>query len=259
MKKCILIICSVIISSKAFSNDAFQELSIRYTGGPYEQEEFRYRLMRPLNVEKGKRYPLILFLHGAGERGHDNELQLLYLPKQMAQPEFRRRYPCYFLAPQCRKQKQWVNVAWGDKESTPMAKEPTHQLKVAIKVLEQTRRDYPIDKRRVYLTGLSMGGYGTWELAARHPKLFAAAAPICGGGDERQAKQLVKLPIWAFHGDADKAVPVERSRNMVEAVRKAEGTVKYTEYPGVGHNSWTRTYQDPDGLLPWMFRQIRPE
>jgi predicted peptidase len=108
----------------------------------------------------------------------------------------------------------------------------------------------------VYLTGISMGGYGSWDLAARMPEWFAAVIPICGGGDETTAPKLKGLPIWCFHGAADKAVPVERSRTMVEAVKAAGGTVQYTEYEGVGHDSWSPAYRDP-ATLDWLFRQRR--
>lgn len=237
--------------------DIYVPLAVKYSGGDYKDETFNYRLMRPRKVEPGQRYPLIVFLHGAGERGTENKRQLFYLPTQMAQPEYREKYPCYLLAPQCRGGKQWVNAPWGDKKSKPMAKSPSHQLQAAISMIERTLKDESIDVDRVFLTGLSMGGYGSWELAARRPDWFAAVAPICGGGDELQAARLAKLPLWAFHGDADGAVPVERTRNMIEAIRKAGGKPKYTEFPGVGHNSWNPAYHQKDGLLPWMFQQMR--
>ena len=128
---------------------------------------------------------------------------------------------------------------------------------MAIAVLETSLKTLPVDKNRVYLTGLSMGGYGSWELAMRRPTVFAAVAPVCGGGDESQAARLKSLPIWAAHGDADRVVWPDRSRRMVEAVRKAGGHIRYTEYPGTGHNSWTPFYADTTGVVPWMFQQTR--
>ena len=116
----------------------------------------------------------------------------------------------------------------------------------------------PIDETRIYLTGLSMGGYGCFAFAAAEPNLFAAVVPICGGGDPRTASKLVDTPMWIFHGDADDVVPVEQSREMVESIRAAGGTkVLYTELPGVGHNSWAQTYSDPNGPISWMFNQSR--
>jgi predicted peptidase len=236
----------------------FEEHEFRYTGGEYSDEEFKYRLLPPPRVEPGREYPAILFLHGAGERGTDNKLQLVYLPEQMARPEWRDKYPCYLIAPQCRPDRMWVDVQFGMRDSLPQA-EPTDQVQVAIGILQHVLEEYPVDRRRVYLTGLSMGGYGSWDLAARRPELFAAVAPICGGGDEAQAERLVGLPIWAWHGDQDNAVPVERSRRMIEAIRAAGGEPKYTELQGVGHDSWTPAYTDPQSVVPWLFEQVKPE
>ncbi|NQT88558.1 prolyl oligopeptidase family serine peptidase [bacterium] len=243
--------------SLAGQADPFEEAALTYTGGPYKAEVFRYRILRPAAVEAGRTYPLIFFLHGAGERGDENRNQLKYLPEQMAKPEMRERYPCFLIAPQCRKGKQWVNAPWGAKESTPIAEKPSHQLQVAIAIVQKAMKDLPIDKSRVYLTGLSMGGYGAWELAMRHPEWFACVAALCGGGDERQAKRLVGLPIWAFHGSKDNVVRPVRSQVLVEAIRKAGGTVKYTELDGHGHGIWNPVYRDPKGVVPWMFEQTR--
>jgi len=235
----------------------FEEGSLTYTGGPYKEEVFKYQLLRPAKVEPGKVYPLVFFLHGAGERGDDNRVQLKYLPDYMAEPKMREAYPCFLIAPQCRKGKQWVNAPWGAKKSTPMAEKPSDQLQVAIRILEGAMRDLPVDRKRIYLTGLSMGGYGTWELAMRHPDWFACAAPLCGGGDERGAKRLVGLPIWAFHGGKDGVVPTVRSQVMTAAIREAGGTVKYTELEGMGHGIWNHVYRDPKGVIPWMFQQVK--
>jgi predicted peptidase len=253
-----LSLCVLLINAANAADEGFQTKSIQYSGGEYKDEKFEYRLLAPEELAADKQYPLVVFLHGAGERGTDNSLQLQYLPKSMATPDMRKKYPCFFLAPQCRAGKLWVDVPWGDKKSTPMAKKPTDQLKTVMQMLELTMKQNPIDARRVYVTGLSMGGYGAWELAARQPKMFAALAPVCGGGDEQQANKLM-LPIWAFHGDKDGAVPVQRSQQMVEAIREAGNkSVKYSELPGVGHNSWNNAYAADSGLLDWIFEQKRP-
>ena len=120
-----------------------------------------------------------------------------------------------------------------------------------MQMIAKMQKELPIDPKRLYVMGLSMGGYGTWDALQRYPEKFAAAVPICGGGDETAADR-IKAPVWAFHGDADGAVPVQRSRNMIEAIRKAGGKPKYTEYPGVGHNSWSAAFKDPE-LLKWLF------
>lgn len=221
-----------------------------------EAVEFRSQLLAPPAIEPGRRYPLVVFLHGAGERGRDNEKQLKYLPTWMAEPALRERHPCFLLAPQCREDERWVDISWADKKSTPQGPPTTDVLSV-IAALNAVIAAEPVDPGRIYLTGLSMGGYGTWDLAARQPERFAAILPICGGGDEATAPRLAKLPIWCFHGDADSAVPVERSQTMIEALRAAGGTPKYSELAGVGHDSWTPAYRDPD-VLAWLFAQKKP-
>ena len=121
-------------------------------------------------------------------------------------------------------------------------------------ILEEVEKDYKTDKKRVYLTGLSMGGFGTWSFAAAHPKRWAAIAPICGGGSVKDAEKIKDIPCWCFHGDADTAVPVAGSRDMIEAIKKAGGNPKYTEYPGVGHNSWDKAYGTKE-LWTWLLEQ----
>jgi predicted peptidase len=237
----------------------YEDLSVSHTGGDFKDEVFHYRLMRPAVVEDGQKYPLILFLHGAGERGDDNVSQLQYLPEQLAQPEWRQRFPCYVLAPQCRVDRKWANHDWSSPDDPVFPEMPSEQLQTVMKMLRRTMSEEQVDENRVYLTGLSMGGYGAWDLAARHPGMFAAVAPICGGGDPATATRIAHLPVWVAHGDADQAVDVDRSRSMVAALRVAGGSPVYVELPGVGHNSWTPSYLDHDGLLPWMFRQRRTQ
>ena len=237
-------------------DDAFLERSVTVPQDG-EPQPFRYRLLRPARVEPGRRYPVVLFLHGAGERGSDNTAQLKFLPTWMADPELRERHPCFLVAPQCRTDHRWVEVPWTDTQSTPQAPEPTTDLAAAVAALDAVLAAEPADADRVLLTGLSMGGYGSWTLAARSPERFAAVLPICGGGDEATAPRLAKLPIWAFHGDGDKVVPVGRSRSMIEAIRAAGGAPTYSELEGVGHDSWTPAYRDP-AVLDWFFAQRRP-
>lgn len=198
-----------------------------------------YRLLRPEAPIPGRTYPVVLFLHGAGQVGNDNRSQLKYLPAQMSAEPWRSQYPCYLIAPQCPPGRSWLN-----------------QIDVLLAILEHVLKKHPADPKRIYLTGLSMGGFGSWNLATRHPELFAAVVPICGGGDPTLAGRLVDVPIWAVHGDADSVVPVELSRTMIDAIRKARGSPRYTELPGVTHNSWTPAYSQPNGVIAWMFRQV---
>jgi predicted peptidase len=222
-----------------------------------EPVEFAYRLLGPKSITPGTRYPLVIFLHGAGERGNDNLSQLKYFPTWMAEQSARKAHPCFILAPQCRDEQKWVDVDWSKIESTPQSPTPTVDMMAVIAALEDTLQREPIDPARIYLTGLSMGGYGSWDLAARMPDRFAAVLPICGGGDEATAAKIKDLPIWCFHGDSDTAVSVERSRTMIEALRAAGGAPKYSELAGVGHDSWTPAYRDPD-VLAWIFAQKKP-
>jgi len=216
-----------------------------------------YRLMKPAgyNAEKAKSYPLVLFLHGAGERGDDNQAQLKHMVRMFAAADARAKYPCFVLAPQCPANQKWSEADWFAADHR-QAEKPSAPMALAVKLIAELEKKYRIDPARRYVMGLSMGGYGAWDAVARYPGMFAAAVPVCGGGDETQAAAIAKLPIWVFHGSADGAVKVTRSRDMVAALRKAGGSPKYTEYPGVGHDSWINASKEP-GLLPWLFAQKR--
>jgi predicted esterase len=150
---------------------------------------------------------------------------------------------------------RWANMDWSAKKGAA-GKNPSTPMRLTLEVLDQLRKEFSLDDHRLYITGLSMGGYGTWDVIARHPKLFAAAVPVCGGGDENNAPLIKDIPIWCFHGGADPTVPTERSRNMIKALKDAGGNPKYTEYPGVGHNSWDKAYSEPE-LPKWLFAQKR--
>ena len=221
-----------------------------------EPVEFRYRLLRPAMLEPETRYPVILFLHGAGERGSDNERQLNHFPTWMTEAPLRKQHPCFLVAPQCREEHAWSGFDWQTKKAA-FPERPTTDGAAAIAALEAVLASEPAaDPDRVYLTGLSMGGYGCWELAARMPERFAAVLPICGGADEATADRLSKLPIWCFHGEADPLVPVALSRSMIAALKAAGGTPIFSELPGVGHDSWTPAYRNP-AVLDWLFAQRR--
>jgi predicted peptidase len=135
-----------------------------------------------------------------------------------------------------------------------MPEKPSESWGLTLELLDQLTKELPIDRSRIYVTGLSMGGYGTWDAIQRNPELFAAAVPVCGGGDGQQAEQLKTIPIWAFHGDADTAVKPQRSIAMVEAINKLGGHAKLTMYEGVAHNSWDNAYADPE-MMKWLFSQ----
>lgn len=199
-----------------------------------------YVLYVPRDYTPDKKWPVILFLHGSGERGTDGlkQSQVGLGGAVRLHPE---RYPALVVMPQCAPNERWS----GDMAA------------LALKAVDQIMAEYSCDPSRQYLTGLSMGGYGSWLIAAQHPTRFAAVVPVCGGGSPDDASKLKDTPIWAFHGDADKAVPVARSRQMVEAIKAAGGTlIKYTEYPGVEHNSWDAAYSDK-AMAEWLFQQKR--
>ena len=229
----------------------------------YEAKEFisddgdtlRYRIMLPPDMADGQEYPLVLFLHGAGERGSDNTAQLTWGLDAFADEDFRPEHPAIVIAPQAPEQTFWANLNWRE-EGTRLMDEPSKPLALTYKLLLSTISEYPVDENRLYITGLSMGGFGTWDLIARYPDLFAAAMPICGGGDPAKAHLLTDMPIWAFHGALDNVVPPELSRDMIDAIREAGGLPGYTEYPDMDHFSWIPAYGDRFAL-DWMFSQSK--
>ncbi len=215
-----------------------------------------YRLLTPKDYDPAKKYPLVVFLHGAGERGTDNTAQLVHGTGLFLKPEVRDQFPCFVFAPQCPPDQKWVDMRW-DGDSGTRPEQPSAPMQLALDVLAALPAEFSFDPDRVYVTGLSMGSYGTWDCVTRFPGKFAAAVPICGGGDERTVTvQMARTPVWAFHSDDDGTVKVVRTRHMVAAMLAAGGHPHYFEYSGLGHNSWDRAYAEPE-LLPWMFAQRR--
>ena len=227
-----------------------------------------YLLMKPLKFEhkkccdkptklpsyiKEKKYPLVVFLHGAGERGNDNKSQLIHGIKVLESKENRTKYPCFVIAPQCPKGKRWAEVDW-TLLSHKIPEKISVSLAATIQLIDHITDNYPIDLNRIYITGLSMGGFGTWDAICRFPNRFAAAVPICGGGDENESKKIAHIPIWAFHGAKDRLVKVSRSRNMVKSLKSHNSKVIYTEFPKLGHFCWEQSYRTPK-FLEWLFSQ----
>ena len=234
------------------TQDPVQQLEAKEYAGP--NGRLLYRLYSPKGASTENRLPLLVFLHGAGERGDDNAAQLKHGVKQML--ALQEKHPCFIVAPQCPKGKKWNEVDWhASSHETPQ--KPSDAFASLIPLLESLQKSLPVDPKRLYVTGLSMGGYGTWDLISRLPETFAAAVPICGGGDESKAPAIAKVPQWIFHGGADTVVKPERSRNMVDALKKAGAEPKYTEYEGVGHNSWDKAYADAE-MWAWLFSQKKP-
>ena len=251
-----LLLCSLAHAQKPEPKPDMDKLLDKLTFTK-DKASLPYRLLKPDGYDKdGKdRYPLVVFLHGTVGRGTDNKKQLRSGVEEFVKDATRKKHPCFLAVPQCPPDKLWFNVSPIDaRRNLPLPKSPTEPTAIVLDLIEALCNEHRIDKDRIYLTGVSMGGYGTWDLISRRPELFAAAIPVCGGGDPAQAEKLAKLPIWAFHGDADPLVPVERPRDMIAAIKKAGGEPKYTEYKGVGHDSWTPTYRD-NNVLDWLFEQ----
>lgn len=256
MKKFLCIVISLIVITGAQAQDATYEKHWYLSG----TDSMGYRLLLPENYNPKKKYPLVYFLHGAGERGSDNERQLIHGAKLFAKAENRSAFPAIIVIPQCPQNSFWSNVSWqrdsagGSLFIFDVSKPPTTAMKMADGLLHWVLKNYAVQKKQVYIGGLSMGGMGTFEMVYRNPKIFAAAFPICGGGDPSTAPQLKKTSWWVFHGDADAVVPPKYSKIMVTALQGVKAPVKFTLYPGVNHNSWDNAFAEP-GLLPWLFAQ----
>ncbi len=216
-----------------------------------EGDSLRYLLFVPENYNPKKKYPVVLWLHGKSARGNNLETLLSwgedYGPLFFARPENQKKHPCFIVVPQCPPGQLWAGP-WGQPASP--------QLRLIIKTLKDVRMHYSIDARRRYVVGVSMGGFGAWDIIGRFPKTFAAAMPMCGGGYPLRALGLKDMAIWAFHGKADESVPPSRTREMVEAAKKSGAKVKYSEYKGVGHDVWERAFEEPK-FLEWLFAQKR--
>ncbi|HKP32432.1 MAG TPA: prolyl oligopeptidase family serine peptidase [Chitinophagaceae bacterium] len=232
--------------------------------GEYEKREFirgtdtlRYRILLPKNYKPKKKYPVVLFLHGSGERGSDNQAQLTHGGKLFSDPANMDKYPAFVIFPQCPAGNSWARGKGGpgrDGIREFATDEPmTKPLLMVSQLMDSLSGTKSVDKKRLYIGGLSMGGFGTFDMLARKPIVFAAAFPICGGGDSTAAERYGKnFPIWVFHGGADPVVTPANSRRMVTALKSAGANVKYSEYPGVGHDSWTNAFAEAE-LLPWLF------
>lgn len=247
---------------------------------------YHYRLVEPRPqaiADPGARVPLVVFLHGSGERGEDNRAQLVHFAGACATEAFQQKAPCYVLAVQCPSNEIWSPIdlkAYQERGELPkFAKHPTRAMRAVMQAIDEVVATKAVDPTRIYLTGLSMGGFGAFDLAARRPGFFAAVVPICGGGDPATAKLVAETPFYIVHGADDPIVPVAFSRAMREAIvaagvaagaaQEKTGTPektrassapttnpKYREYDGVGHDSWTPAYRfGSDGILDWMFAQ----
>jgi len=233
------------MKAKAQSNNAaLTAKSFKWKAERAGETRFLSYVPKDYTGKDGKRWPLMLFLHGAGERGADVQRVGIHGPPSLVKQG--KEFPFIVIAPQCPEGERW-------------------QEEALLQLLDHVVHDYAVDTNRVYLTGLSMGGFGTWKLGISHPERFAAIVPICGGGETidvllasgRRATSLKSLPVWAFHGAKDPVVPLEESERMVNALKKLGcKEVKLTVYPEAQHNSWTETYNNPE-VYEWLLKHSR--
>jgi predicted peptidase len=225
-------------------------------------DSMHYRLLLPDNYNTEQAYPLLLFLHGAGERGNDNNSQLRHGMARFLQNDVRNDFPCIVLAPQCANDDRWSNVfekrdSMGKRVFEFQEKgNPTHAMTLAINLFRSTLTQYSVDLSRLYIGGISMGGMGTFEFVRRVPNVFAAAFPICGGAHPSTATKINDTAWWIFHGQLDDVVPPRLSQDMFVALQDAGASVGFTLYPHAKHNSWDPAFNDHE-LLIWLFEQKR--
>jgi predicted peptidase len=243
------------ISQEAPVGASYLEKSFKSNG-----QNLLYRIMYPKDFDQNKKYPLVLFLHGAGERGKDNKKQLSHGSNLFL--DSLEKYPAIVLFPQCPPEDYWANLYRPDKGGasrkfefhTDEAPHPT--MVMVLELIDKLWNESYIDKSRFYVSGLSMGAFGVWELLWRIPNKIAAAMPICGGGPPNMALKMIEVPMWAFHGVKDNVVHVRYSRRMVTAVQQAGGKAKITLYPNANHNSWDPAFAEPT-FLKWMFSKTK--
>lgn len=253
MKRLISAICLLFFLLPLPAQETYQkEIFISSRG-----DTLQYRLLQPENMKKSEKYPLVLFLHGAGERGNDNERQLTHGGQMFLNPVNREKYPAFVLAPQCPETGYWAYSARPESflpNEMPL-NEPITPIFQAVKDLLDTYLAMPqVDKSRIYIVGLSMGGMGTFDMAVRFPEIFAAAVPICGTVNVARLKAAKSVKFRIFHGDADNVVTPEGSRAAYRTLKKAGADVEYIEFPGCNHGSWNPAFNYPD-FMSWLFSQ----
>lgn len=245
----------IMIASSLYS----QNNAYKYATHEQDGQRLPYRILLPEGYDMQKKYPLLLFLHGAGERGADNELQLTHGSELFFAEDFRQRFPAIIAFPQCPKNDYWATVTDRDdplKFSFPKNPKNNLILERVEGMLEYLSQNYGVDKKRIYIGGLSMGAMGTFEMVYRNPRKFAAAFAICGGANTKIARK-IRRPSWRIdHGEADEVVPVQLSKLMADALKKKKTNVQLNLYPGVKHNSWENVFADPT-FLPWLFSQSK--
>lgn len=238
--------------------DVFFSIDNLFAFDQYKNDDtvLPYRIYVPSNYSPDKTYPLFINLHGAGHRGNDNIKQLRFVEPLMKNAELSID-DMIVIVPQCPEDNRWVDTEWGNGTYTLENTPESNELKALIELIGQLQQTYSVDAKRIYACGFSMGGYATWNLLMNHPDLFCAGVAMCGAADTAQAANLAKIPVWAVHGVKDPTVPVQGSRDIVEAIQAAGGTlIKYTEYPDHEHDVWTDTYNNTE-VFTWLFEQVK--
>ena len=253
MKKSLSFLLLLSLNFNLFGQDYQKVLFKKNT------DSLPYRILLPKNFDSTKEYPLLLFLHGAGERGNDNEAQLYHLSNFFLSYEFRNSFPSIIIFPQCPKNSYWAKIKGIPNPKYPTQKEsfsdnlPKNlQLLIVESLLSNIENTYKIDPNKRYIAGLSMGGMGTFELVARNPNYFAAGIAICGGANPNWAKFFKNTPLWIFHGMKDKVVPPELSINMYNSIKTYNSESKLTLYENIGHNSWDPAFKEVE-IMNWLF------
>lgn len=253
MKKiCFFVLLVTVITGTVFAQfNAFEKCKFTSSSG----NQLPYRLLRPINAEEGKRYPLIVFLHGAGDVGDNNNSQLANFPSCFLDSAQRIKNPSYVIAPQCPSDDSWSSFP-GYPNSIRTSEYPTLPIQTLLALIDTLIKNTrpAIDTNRIYVTGFSLGGEGTFDIITRAPHRFAAAVPICGIADTSRAATIKHIPLWIFHGSDDNINSVEYSRAIVAVLRALNVTPKYTEYENANHYIWSTAYAEPD-LIEWIFSQ----
>ncbi len=241
-----LAICaSAVDIYEAFTKETFE----------FEGTTLPYRLYVPEDFDASKEYPLVLFLHGAGERGDDNEAQLKNAVQILFDREDKLIHDAIVVAPQCPEDNQWVDTPWVDGNYSVADVPESNELATAVELVRSLTEIYPCDTSRLYVMGISMGGFGAWDAMMRHEGFFAAGIPICGGADPEMAEIFVETPVFTFHGTADGTVPYEGTEEMVEAIEDlGSRVINFISYKGDGHGIWDKAAKE-EGLTEWLFAQ----
>ncbi|MAU89139.1 MAG: phospholipase [Flavobacteriaceae bacterium] len=239
----LLFVSQTIVLSQEFSKELFVS----------DKDSLPYRLLLPKNFDKAKKYPLIVFLHGAGERGNDNELQLVHGKDLFINMNKNNTFPSIVVFPQCSKNSYWANVSRIN-NSFSFLGDPTENksLKLVEGMINELQSNFKINSNQIYVGGLSMGGMGTFELVYRNPDMFAAAFAICGGANPKIGEKISKTNWRIYHGDKDFVVPVKLSIDMYNSIKSFNKNVYLKIYPNVNHNSWDNVFREPD-LFKWLF------